>query len=258
MRTAKARAGSAIFFRPQFHDHCLPGSAKAPFVYRVRGRPLAILSSTIDTSAAEFRANAEKMRGLVGDLQARRAQAALGGPEKSRTRHVGRGKLLPRDRVMNLIDPGSPFLELSPLAANGLYDDAIHGAGTHYRHRPHRGPRMHGRVQRLHHQRRHLFPDDGEETPARSGNRARKPAALHLLGGQRRRQSSASDRSVSRPRAFRPHFLQPGHALVASHSADRRGDGLLHRRRRLCAGDVGRDHHRARTRARFFSAGRRW
>ncbi len=69
------------------------------------------------------------MRGLVGDLQARRAQAALGGPEKSRTRHVGRGKLLPRDRVMNLIDPGSPFLELSPLAANGLYDDAIHGAG---------------------------------------------------------------------------------------------------------------------------------
>jgi 3-methylcrotonyl-CoA carboxylase beta subunit len=90
---------------------------------------LAILSSTIDTSAAEFRANAEKMRGLVGDLQARRAQAALGGPEKSRTRHVGRGKLLPRDRLMNLIDPGSPFLELSPLAANGLYDDAIHGAG---------------------------------------------------------------------------------------------------------------------------------
>ena len=90
---------------------------------------MAILSSTIDTSAAEFRANAEKMRGLVGDLQARRAQAALGGPEKSRTRHVGRGKLLPRDRVMNLIDPGSPFLELSPLAAKGLYDDAIHGAG---------------------------------------------------------------------------------------------------------------------------------
>jgi 3-methylcrotonyl-CoA carboxylase beta subunit len=90
---------------------------------------LAVISSTIDTGAAELRANAEKMRGLVGDLQARRAEAALGGPEKSRERHVARGKLLPRDRVMNLIDPGSPFLELSPLAANGLYDDAIHGAG---------------------------------------------------------------------------------------------------------------------------------
>ena len=91
---------------------------------------MAILSSTIDSNSAEFRANAEKMRALTAELQARRAEAALGGSEKSRERHVGRGKLLPRDRVMNLIDPGSPFLELSPLAANGMYDDAIHGAGS--------------------------------------------------------------------------------------------------------------------------------
>jgi 3-methylcrotonyl-CoA carboxylase beta subunit len=90
---------------------------------------LAILSSAIDTGGAEFRGNAEKMRALVAELQARRAEAAAGGSEKSRERHVARGKLLPRDRVMSLIDPGSPFLELSPLAANGLYDDAIHGAG---------------------------------------------------------------------------------------------------------------------------------
>ena len=69
------------------------------------------------------------MRALADELKARRAVAALGGNEKARERHVGRGKLLPRDRVMNLIDPGSPFLELSPLAANGMYDDAIHGAG---------------------------------------------------------------------------------------------------------------------------------
>src|SRR5499426_4591151 len=69
------------------------------------------------------------MHALVGELQARRGEAALGGSEKARERHIGRGKLLPRDRVMNLIDPGSPFLELSPLAANGMYDDAIHGAG---------------------------------------------------------------------------------------------------------------------------------
>jgi 3-methylcrotonyl-CoA carboxylase beta subunit len=98
----------------------------------LRGRegeaPLAILSSSVDKGAAEFRANAEKMRALTAELQARRAQAALGGSEKSRERHVGRGKLLPRDRVMTLIDPGAPFLELSPLAANGMYDDAIHGA----------------------------------------------------------------------------------------------------------------------------------
>jgi 3-methylcrotonyl-CoA carboxylase beta subunit len=90
---------------------------------------LAILSSAIDTGSAEFRANAEKMRALTAQLQARRAEAALGGSGKSRERHVGRGKLLPRERVMNLIDPGSPFLELSPLAAFGMYDGDIHGAG---------------------------------------------------------------------------------------------------------------------------------
>jgi 3-methylcrotonyl-CoA carboxylase beta subunit len=90
---------------------------------------LAILSSAIDTGGDEFGANAERMRALTAELQARRAEAALGGSEKARERHIGRGKLLPRDRVMNLIDPGSPFLELSPLAAFGMYDDAIHGAG---------------------------------------------------------------------------------------------------------------------------------
>jgi 3-methylcrotonyl-CoA carboxylase beta subunit len=90
---------------------------------------LAILSSAIDTGGAAFGANAERMRALTAELQTRRAEAALGGSEKARERHIERGKLLPRDRVMNLIDPGSPFLELSPLAAFGMYDDAIHGAG---------------------------------------------------------------------------------------------------------------------------------
>ena len=90
---------------------------------------LAILSSTVDVNAAEFRANAERMRGLVDELKERRAEAALGGSQRARERHVSRGKLLPRDRVMNLIDPGAPFLELSPLAAGAMYDDAIQGAG---------------------------------------------------------------------------------------------------------------------------------
>src|SRR5208337_1332728 len=58
-----------------------------------------------------------------------RAEAAAGGPARARERHLARGKLLPRERVMTLIDPGTPFLELSPLAANGMYEDAIHGAG---------------------------------------------------------------------------------------------------------------------------------
>ncbi|GAA4478265.1 carboxyl transferase domain-containing protein [Rhodococcus olei] len=66
---------------------------------------------------------------LVAQLRERLRVAALGGSEKSRQRHVDRGKLLPRDRVDTLLDPGSPFLEFSPLAANGLYDDECPGAG---------------------------------------------------------------------------------------------------------------------------------
>jgi len=66
---------------------------------------------------------------LVQDLRERLAAAALGGPARARERHVARGKLLPRERVDRLLDPGSPFLELSPLAATGMYDDECPGAG---------------------------------------------------------------------------------------------------------------------------------
>jgi 3-methylcrotonyl-CoA carboxylase beta subunit len=90
---------------------------------------VAKIASQIDPQSAEFRVNAAAMRALTDELARRRAEAALGGPERSRERHTGRGKFLPRERVMRLIDPGTPFLELSPLAANGLYEDAIHGAG---------------------------------------------------------------------------------------------------------------------------------
>ena len=90
---------------------------------------MAKLASVVDTQGKEFRANAAAMRALVEDLEDKRAAAALGGPARARERHAARGKLLPRERVTRLIDPGAPFLELSALAANGMYDDAIHGAG---------------------------------------------------------------------------------------------------------------------------------
>jgi 3-methylcrotonyl-CoA carboxylase beta subunit len=90
---------------------------------------MAILDAPADTRSLEFRAGAALMRELTAELNKRRTEAALGGPAKARERHAQRGKLLPRDRVLRLIDPGSPFLELSPLAANGMYEDAIHGAG---------------------------------------------------------------------------------------------------------------------------------
>ena len=87
------------------------------------------LTSALDPASDAFKANAEHHRRLADDLRARVAKAALGGPETSRARHVSRGKLLPRDRVERLLDPGSAFLELGQLAANGLYDDDAPGAG---------------------------------------------------------------------------------------------------------------------------------
>ncbi len=67
----------------------------------------------------------QDLRELVADLRERLATARLGGSEAARTKHTDRGKLLVRDRVDRLLDPGSPFLELSPLAATGMYDDAV-------------------------------------------------------------------------------------------------------------------------------------
>lgn len=91
---------------------------------------MAQLATSVDTAAADARANAAQWQLLIDELRSRREEAALGGSETSRKRHTARGKLLPRERVMRLIDPGSPFLEMSPLAAFGMYDDAIHAAGV--------------------------------------------------------------------------------------------------------------------------------
>ncbi len=74
-------------------------------------------------------ANGETMQRLVAELRERLAKARLGGPDRARERHTKAGKLLPRERVERLLDPGSAFLELSPLAAYGMYDDEAPGAG---------------------------------------------------------------------------------------------------------------------------------
>jgi acetyl-CoA carboxylase carboxyltransferase component len=87
------------------------------------------LPSRVRTSDPEFRENQAHMARLVDTLRAARARAAAGGPPDARERHTARGKLLPRERIERLIDPGTPFLELSPLAAYGCYDDDAPGAG---------------------------------------------------------------------------------------------------------------------------------
>ncbi|WP_028852312.1 carboxyl transferase domain-containing protein [Thermocrispum municipale] len=87
------------------------------------------LSSSANPRDEQFQRFAAGHAELVADLNERLKRVRLGGPEKARTKHVARGKLLPRDRVDQLLDPGSPFLELSALAANGLYDDQAPAAG---------------------------------------------------------------------------------------------------------------------------------
>jgi 3-methylcrotonyl-CoA carboxylase beta subunit len=90
---------------------------------------MQVLKSKIDTRSEEFRANAAHMRGLVDDLRTKAAQMAQGGGPVARDRHTSRGKLLPRDRVEQLLDPGTPFLEVGQLAALGMYDGDAPGAG---------------------------------------------------------------------------------------------------------------------------------
>jgi len=91
---------------------------------------MEILGSRADAASEAFQRNDAAQRALVVELRERLRVAALGGPERSRERHVARGKLLPRERVEKLLDDGSPFLEVAPLAADGMYDGDAPGASV--------------------------------------------------------------------------------------------------------------------------------
>ncbi|PZR08405.1 MAG: methylcrotonoyl-CoA carboxylase [Archangium gephyra] len=90
---------------------------------------MAILESQLNVRSADFQSNAEAMKALVEDLKAKVAKISEGGGEEARKKHTSRGKLLPRERVNQLLDPGTPFLEFSQLAAYGMYRDEAPGAG---------------------------------------------------------------------------------------------------------------------------------
>jgi 3-methylcrotonyl-CoA carboxylase beta subunit len=86
--------------------------------------------SQINNNSQAFAENAEHMQGQVDDLHDKVAKIKQGGGERSNQRHIDRGKLLPRDRVNTLLDPGSPFLEIGQLAAWEVYDDYVPCAGV--------------------------------------------------------------------------------------------------------------------------------
>lgn len=90
---------------------------------------MSVLKSSISTRSDEFKANVQAMEALVGDLREKVAAIKLGGGQGPREKHLGRGKLLPRDRIRNLLDVGAPFLELSQMAAWDLYKNEVPGGG---------------------------------------------------------------------------------------------------------------------------------
>jgi 3-methylcrotonyl-CoA carboxylase beta subunit len=91
---------------------------------------MSTIKSNVNPRSAEFQANEQSLRALVADLRDKAAQVALGGGEAARARHTARGKLLPRDRVNHLLDPGTPFLEIGQLAAYDMYDGEAPSAGV--------------------------------------------------------------------------------------------------------------------------------
>ncbi|SDV48286.1 carboxyl transferase domain-containing protein [Chitinasiproducens palmae] len=91
---------------------------------------MPVIESRLNPRDDAFRANADALQTVVADLRDTVARIARGGPEAARAKHQARGKLLPRERIERLLDPGSPFLELSQLAAYGMYDDEAPGAGV--------------------------------------------------------------------------------------------------------------------------------
>ena len=91
---------------------------------------MSIIKSSLNTRSDEFKANVAAMRALVEDLREKTALVARGGPEEHRKKHVARGKLLPRERIDNLVDPGAPFLELSAMAGWNMFNNEVASGGV--------------------------------------------------------------------------------------------------------------------------------
>jgi len=171
------------------------------------------LTTKLDPASDSFKANAARMDELVAELKARTAQAALGGPERAREKHLARGKLLPRERVQRLLDPGTPFLEIGALAANGMYEGDVHGAG------------MIAGIGRVSGREVMIVCNDAT---VKGGTYYPLTVKKHLRAQEIARENrlpcvylvdSGSEpalpgRCLPRPGAFRPHFLQSGEPVL--------------------------------------------
>ena len=203
------------------------------------------LISSVDRASASFADNDAAQRELC-----RRTSAAPGRRRAGRTGTLPRAAPRPRQAAAaRARRPTARRRQPVPgdraAGRRGPVRRRLPRRRTHRRHRHGARPARARHLQRRHRQGRHLLPDHGEEAPAGPGDRAREPPAVHLPGRLRRGLPAQAGRGVPRPGPLRPHLLQPGADVRGQDPADRLGDGLLHRRRRLRAGDERRDGHRA-------------
>ncbi|KAJ5619377.1 hypothetical protein N7510_003361 [Penicillium lagena] len=94
----------------------------ASYTHPHHASALSVLPTAVDTSSSEYRENSQQMQELLDRMSSLHTKIAQGGSEKAREKHIARGKMLPRDRISSLIDPGTSFLELSPLAGHEVYE----------------------------------------------------------------------------------------------------------------------------------------
>ena len=220
---------------------------------------MALLESRLDRRSESFAANAQRMERLVGELRERLAAVRAGGGAEAIAKHRKRNKLTARERIERLVDPGSRLSRALGAGGHSTCTTTRSPVGRNrHRHRHRRRTALRHRRQRRDRQRRHLLPDDGQEASARARDRRTKPSAVHLFGRFGRRVLAVAGRRFSRPRPLRTNLLQPSAHVGQTHPADRRGHGIVHRGRRVRAGDERRDGDRQGRTGRSFWAARRW
>ena len=205
------------------------------------------LNSQVLPTSDAFRANRAAHEAALSQITEAAQLAAAGGGEKSLARHVARGKMPPRERVANLLDAGSPFLEIGATAAHGMYGGDAPAAGV-----------IAG-IGRVAGQEVMVVANDAT---VKGGTYYPMTVKKHLRAQEIAEQNHLpcvylvdsgganlpnQDEVFSRPRPLRPHLLQPGADEREGHPPDRRRHGLLYGRRRLCAGHVRCLDHREGT-----------
>ena len=205
---------------------------------------MSLIQSYLDTHGEGFARNEARMEGLAAELRERLTAVRQGGGAEATAKHRKRNKLTARERIDLLVDPGSDFLEFSALAANGMYDDACPAAGI---------VTGIGIVEGQH------CVIVANDATVKGGTYYPMTVKKHLRAQEIAEQNHLpciylvdsggaflplQDRGLPRSRPLRAHLLQPGAHVGQAHSADRRGDGIVHGRRRVRARDERRDRDR--------------